>query len=296
MNPNILKLNFQKFHALGNDYLVLDPQENPVIDQKYLPLLVQKICNRHKGIGSDGVLYGPIIKKNSTIQFVQIFNPDGSEAERSGNGLRIFAAYVYQNNYIPKAYFQESHFTVQTLKDSSTIKANIQEYPNKIQLEMGPATFFDTKLVPKLSQTLVAIPLELQNENLILIHRVCVGNPHCVVECDEINKELACRLGPKIEKHSLFPQRTNVQFMKVLNSNEIQIEIWERGAGYTMSSGTSSVAAACVAHKLGRVKEKIIVHTPGGLLEVTIKLNGNILLTGPVEFVASGFFFLHNFP
>ena len=186
---------------------------------------------------------------------------------------------------------------MQTLKDSSTIKAYIQEYPNKIQLEMGQAKFPDTKtkVLSKSSQTLVGIPLHLDNEEPILAYRVSIGNPHCVIECDEINKELACRLGPKIERHSLFPQRTNVQFMKVLNPNEIQIEIWERGAGYTMSSGTSSVAAACVAHKLGRVNEKVIVHTPGGLLEVVINPKGSILLTGSVEYVASGSFYLHNF-
>ena len=286
---------FDKFHALGNDYLIIDAQEQS-LSMEQLEALARQICDRHKGIGADGILYGPVTIEPGIVDgsneqqpghssfSLRIFNPDGSEAERSGNGIRIFAAYVYSQKYS-----REMTFFVKSLKDPQNIQVNIIDYPQKILLEMEPAKFHSKHLSRKnLPDEILNFPLQIDGHHLI-INCVDVGNPHCVIECAEISPSLARELGPKIEKDALFSNHTNVQFLRILDRQNIRIEIWERGAGYTTSSGTSSVAAASVAYKLGHVDSDVFVHTPGGILSVHHQ-EKKVSLIGPVSFVGSGSF------
>ena len=217
-------MRFFKYHALGNDYLVLDPQDCP---KRFSLKEIQRICDRHFGLGSDGILYGPL--KEEAGYGLQIFNPDGSEAEKSGNRLLIFARYLYEKKQAPK------QFKVKTTGGTVTCQIATN---GTIEIAMGQVYFNGQQA------------LKIDGETYSL-HLATIGNPHCVVPSPVISEELAKRVGPQLESHPLFPQRTNVQFLKVLDRNHIQIEIWERGAGYTLASGSSSCAAAAVAYAIG---------------------------------------------
>ena len=222
-------MKFYKYHALGNDYLVLDPKDCPdILDDD----AIIRICHRNFGLGSDGILYGPLPTEGADCA-LKIFNPDGSEAEKSGNGLRIFARYLHDHKLI-----KSNPFKVITLGGEVTI--DIEDPASAITVDMGSVRFADDA------------QLKI-NDTDYLCHIADIGNPHCVIPLDSISPELIHKEGPAFETHPHFPNRTNVQFLKILDRNNIQIEIWERGAGYTLASGSSSSAAAAVAHVVAAV-------------------------------------------
>ena len=274
-----MRIHFTKYHGLGNDYLVIDPN---VSDIDLKPKTIRLICDRHFGVGSDGILYGPI--KTGEKLSVRIFNPDGSEAEKSGNGLRIFAKYLYEHNYV-----QQKDFYIQTL--GGIVQAHVEdETANLIKIDMGKITFISTK-IPVKGKEREVVDEELGiNGSTYKVTCLSIGNPHCVVPMEEISEERARELGPLIENHVMFPNRINMQLLKVINNENIEIRIWERGAGYTLASGSSSCAAAGAAHKLGLVGNKINVKMPGGKLLVEITNTQEVFLTGPVEKVFEGCF------
>jgi diaminopimelate epimerase len=271
--------HFKKYHGLGNDYLVIDPS---VFDIDLTPDAIRLICDRHFGVGADGILYGPIGSGSGLS--VRIFNPDGSEAEKSGNGLRIFARYLYENKYV-----SSKNFKIKTL--GGVVRVRIKdESANLIKIDMGTITFNSTEIPVKGEER------EVVNEELeingVTYNVTClsIGNPHCVIPMQVISEQKARQLGPLIEYHDMFPNRINMQLLKVIDRNNIEIRIWERGAGYTLASGSSSCAAAGAAHKLGFVDNRINVNMPGGSLLVEIAPDGHIHLTGPVEKVFEGRF------
>ena len=272
--------DYYKYHGLGNDYIVMDPNK---LDFNFNPNIesIKLICNRNLGIGSDGILFGPIIKGKS-ITF-RIFNPDGSEAEKSGNGIRIFALYLIDTGYV-----KENCFDLYTKSGKVTVEVTDLK-SNLIKVTMGKYSFF-SKDIPVLLDEGEIINREI---NLLgkkeIINCINIGNPHCVLIRDNISEMLCRELGPILENHKLFPNKTNVQFVQILDRSNIKIEIWERGAGYTSASGTSSCAASCVAYKLGLVDQDLNVHMQGGTLNVTIRPN-ELFLIGPVERVAQGNF------
>ncbi|MBW2100508.1 MAG: diaminopimelate epimerase, partial [Deltaproteobacteria bacterium] len=241
---------------------------------------VRLICHRNYGIGSDGILFGPL--ETSTCDFaVRIFNPDGSEAEKSGNGLRIFSRYLWD-----KGLVREKPFTVFT--QGGKVRCRLDDKGRSISVEMGKVSF-ESDMIP------VKGPLrEVLNEKIVLDGEelifcgVTVGNPHCVILRDEISPEETKKWGSVIENDPRFPNRTNVQFMKIIDRSNIRLEIWERGAGYTLASGSSSSAAAAVAFRLGLCDSQVLVHMPGGELEISISEDYSISLTGPVTKIAEG--------
>ncbi len=272
-------MDFYKYHGLGNDYIVMDPQK---IDYKLTPEIIKLICHRNYGLGSDGILYGPIFK-NDKITLI-IYNPDGSEAEKSGNGIRIFSKYLVDAEYI-----KEKKFTIHTA--GGIVQVELQkDDASMLKVDMGTFTFTSNE-IPVNGDT-----REVVNENLIINDRsfkitcVSVGNPHCVILLGKISSELAKEIGSVVENHQMFPNRINMQLMSVTDRNNISIEIWERGAGYTLASGSSSCAAACAAYKLKLVDNKINVHMPGGILKIEIDNENHIHMTGPVASIAEGNF------
>ena len=264
-------MNYSKYHALGNDYLVLDPK-----DASELPSedAIVRICHRNFGLGSDGILYGPL--KTDKADFgLRIMNPDGSEAEKSGNGLRIFARYLYDTGAV-----KNEHFTVETL--GGKVTCQIADGADSITVDMGQVQFCGTEQSdPSIGQSLTF------NGKTQTVYIADIGNPHCVLVQDEISAKQAHEDGALIELHASFPNRTNVQFLKVIDRNNIQIEIWERGAGYTLASGSSSSAAAAVAHRIGLCDRDITVHMPGGKIAIQIDDGFAIRMTGPATRVAS---------
>lgn len=271
-------MNFFKYHALGNDYIVIDPKSFAAqLDEQNIKV----ICHRNFGVGSDGILYGPLPSEPAPFR-LRIFNPDGSEAEKSGNGLRIFCRYLFDQKLVQ----ENKEFLVETL--GGVVRATIFDGGRMIQVDMGKVSFWSD-----------AIPMtgprrEVIRENLVVGEKtfnICaatIGNPHCVILLPEISDELAKTDGPNIETHPSFPKRTNVQFLKVIDRENIRIEIWERGAGYTLASGSSSSASAAVARKLGLVDSSVTVHMPGGTLGIEIADDFAIRMTGPVTKVAEG--------
>lgn len=274
-------MDFYKYHALGNDYIVIDPNK---IDVSLSPDNIRLICHRNFGIGSDGILYGPIFGSEKMKMKLRIFNPDGSEAEKSGNGIRIFSKYLLDAGYITSRTFQ-----LITLGGEVTIEITDPSIP-LITVNMGSVTF-QSDLIPVAGSSREVIENDLVIDSVPLkITCLSIGNPHCIIPMPNISKEIASALGPRIETHEIFPNRINVQFLKVLDRQNIQIEIWERGAGYTLASGSSSCAAASAAYRLGLTNETMKVHMPGGKIDISIQPNGDVYMTGSVSNVMQGRF------
>lgn len=269
-------MNLQKYHGLGNDYLIYDINQN---NSELTKEQIIKICNRNFGVGSDGILSGPYIKDNRIS--VKIFNPDGSEAEKSGNGARIFAKYLKDANYI-----KENSFILSTL--GGDIKINyLNSDGTKIKVSMGHLSF-DSKDIGVIGNKREVVNEKMQfGNNIYTCTCVSIGNPHCVIPVNEVSKDLVCEIGKYSENASYFQNRINTQIVKIIDRNNIQIEIFERGAGYTLASGSSSCAAAGAVYKLGLVDSNITVHMPGGNLEIEIDKNYNVEMTGPVQDICS---------
>jgi len=259
-------VKFWKAHGLGNDYLVLEAAL--ALD----PALVADICDRHRGLGGDGILE-PKPARAGADYGVRIWNPDGSIAEKSGNGLRIFARWLHDERAAEKS------FTVST--DACVVGCTATH--EAVSVEMGAASFAPAD-VPVLSDAdLIDGPLELASTTLS-VTAVGLGNPHCVVFRSEPLDGLPWRKwGAEIERHARFPNRTNVQVARIIDEREVEIRIFERGAGETQASGSSSCAVAAAGVRTGRLRAgRIRVRMPGGVLYVTVSEAG-ILLEGPVE-------------
>lgn len=276
-------MKFSKYHALGNDYIVIHPQElaAPLTTEQ-----VKTICHRNFGVGSDGILLGPLPSTTAKCA-LKIYNPDGSIAEKSGNGLRIFSRFLWDTKFVGN-----DEFAIQT--DGGLVRSTVFEGGKMVRVEMGKVSF-DSEKIP-----VTGAKREVINEKISVGGReftfcaATIGNPHCVVVAAtpssplEVTAETAHKFGPLLEVHPNFPRKTNVQFLKVLDRANIQIEIWERGAGYTLASGSSSSASAAVAHKLGLVDKNISVHCPGGIIKIEIRDGFDILMTGSVTKVSEG--------
>lgn len=271
---------FVKSHGLGNEYIVLNHKN---ITFELTTDVVKRLCNVNFGIGSDGIL----LKVNTDKADVglRIFNPDGSEAEKSGNGLRIFCKYIFDYGFV-----NQNQFTVET--KGGIVNANILEVSNKkatlIMVDMGKAEF-RSSLIPTKFPT-AEVDNETINVNGIKYQVNCVsmGNPHCVVIKDELNIDEIKRVGSEIENHPMFPNRINVQFAKVINRQEVRILIWERGAGFTLASGTSSCAVACVLYKKGLIDNEVLIRCLGGDLRIQIGKDWKVKMVGKVRQICSG--------
>ncbi|MDO8930050.1 MAG: diaminopimelate epimerase [Bacteroidota bacterium] len=272
---------FVKSHGLGNDYFVLDQAG---ISFELNEKNIQLLCDVHYGIGSDGILLK--IPSEKADFGLKIFNPDGSEAEKSGNGLRIFAKYLYDYGHT-----SGKKFTIETLGGIVTaeVSGEANGKANRIKVDMGKA-IFNSHNVPVICDESECFdhPLNIVDETY-LINCVSVGNPHCVILRDRLVKAEIMKHGSEIENHPLFPNRINVQFAKVLSRNEVEILIWERGAGYTLASGSSSCAVAAIMVKKGLTDRKLTVKMPGGVLQLEIDESWNIRMEGEVKEIASGY-------
>jgi len=270
---------FVKSHALGNDYIVLDGSQ---LSFPLTPEAVRTICDYHFGVGSDGIL---LVVPGENADFgVRIFNPDGGEAEKSGNGIRILAKFLWDHGYAPRP-----DFSIATL--GGLVRARLDVEGTRVRMitaDMGRATFVSEEIpVTGPRREVVGEPLVVDGERLI-VTCVSVGNPHCVILADSLDEARVKRLGPKIEHHPSFPKRINVQFAKVLTRDRVSIMIWERGAGWTLASGTSScgVVSACV--KNGLTDRRVTVQSPGGELTVVVAANWDLTLTGPASEIGRG--------
>jgi diaminopimelate epimerase len=274
------KNSFVKMHGLGNEYIVLDSTN---IDFKLTTQAIKRLSNIHFGIGSDGIVM-KVPSSKADFGF-RVYNPDGSEAEKSGNGLRILCKYLYDYGFA-----KSRQFSIETLTD--IVYADVIEEVNGkatlIKVDMGKAIFksrdipVDSDKPEFIGQKIMAGDKEFE------VNCVSVGNPHCVVIKQELDEQEIRKYGPLLENHPLFPNRINVQFAKVLSDHDAEILIWERGAGFTLASGSSSCAASAMLVKRGLVKGDLTMHMQGGSLKIQIDSNWNIRMTGEVREIAQG--------
>ena len=249
-------------HGLGNDYLVVDPAELPLaLSAERIKLL----CDRHVGVGSDGLL---VLDGERDLR---IFNPDGSEAEKSGNGLRIFAKWLFDTRRV-----HLERFTIGTAGGDAAVEiASRDGRAHEVTVDMGRPVF-----------RAEIDELEVDGERVANVVALSIGNPHCVILRDQLDITELRRLGPLVERHRLFPQRTNVQLARVASRSAVDLLIWERGAGETRASGSSACAVVAACHHLGLVDRAVVARMPGGELHIRIASDGALWMRGPVEEIA----------
>ncbi|HXJ82765.1 MAG TPA: diaminopimelate epimerase [Candidatus Methylomirabilis sp.] len=272
---------FVKGHGLGNDYIVMD---SAAVPRPLEPGQIERICDRNWGVGSDGILL-KVPAWDGADFGLRILNPDGSEAEKSGNGLRIFAKYLRDHGHAAR-----DTFTVATKGGRVECRCHVEGGRVRVvTVEMGRCTFVAPEIpMNGPAREVVSVPLQVDDETL-LVTAVSVGNPHCVIFTDRLDEALVRRLGPRVERHPAFPNRINVQWARVSSRSDVDIMIWERGAGWTLASGSSSSAVACAAVRNGLCDHgPVTVRMPGGTLSIEVRPDWSIRLQGPVEEVYTG--------
>lgn len=273
-----MSLHFAKYHALGNDYLVLDPSRGGGTSAPSEARVVA-ICDWHRGVGSDGILYGPGRDAAERLT-LRIFNPDGSEAEKSGNGIRIFAHALRFAGHVDGPF--------ELAVGGGVVEVSFPPGDDVVRVAMGVPSFESSALpMTGPSRSVLRAELEVAGRTLE-VGCVSMGNPHCVVVDRAPTEANVGELGPLLEHHAAFPRRTNVQIAQVIDRRTIRIAIWERGAGYTTASGSSSCAAAAVLRGRGLLDDDVTVRCAGGDLLVHFDARGVAHLEGPVERVAEG--------
>jgi diaminopimelate epimerase len=250
---------FEKWHGLGNDYLLI---ERTSLASPLEPALVRRLCHPHFGVGSDGIL--EVVAANGAQADVVIWNPDGSTAELSGNGTRIAARWLARRSGEAKV-----RIAVGDREVVATMRSGLE-----VEMDMGPVAVAPTE------------SLEIDGDDLE-VTPVSVGNPHAVIPREPARGELL-RLGPLVENHPRFPERTNVQLVRVDSRHEATAGVWERGAGETLSSGTSACAVAGAAVTNGWCDSPVTVHLAGGDLLVELDDRMHARLTGPAQQVCTG--------
>ena len=273
-----MNLNFHKYEALGNDYLILAPSEWTLL---LTSSTIEKLCDRRLGIGADGLLVGPYPSENGFA--LRIFNADGSECKKSGNGLRIFAQYLCDAGYV-----SGSNTCIHLLATGEDILVHFLSEDQLVCVELGGYSFDAIDIPVCTKKTRILNEVLKINEYDLRISCVHIGNPHCVVFGPHPTEELARNLGPRIGASELFPEKTNVHFVNIMARNLINMEAWERGAGYTLASGNGASAAVVICRQLDFVDDDVIVQMPGGQVRVKINSVGKISITGSARAIYSG--------
>jgi diaminopimelate epimerase len=266
-----------KAHGLGNDYIAVDAGE---IGFELTPPAVRLLCDRHRGVGSDGVL--ALVSSEAADYGVRIFNPDGSEAEKSGNGLRIFAAFLATSGRL----LGRERFSVETAGGVVEIRmiGSVPDGEWLIEVEMGTASFRSADVgLSGEDRDVTRESLDVVGER-VEVTAVSIGNPHCVVFVDQLDDDEFRLLAPRLSVHREFRRGTNVQFARAVGPGAVEAWIWERGVGETLASGSSACAVAAAAVRRGLVEERRVeVRMPGGTLHVEVREDDRVLLRGPVE-------------
>ena len=279
-----MKIDFIKMHGLGNDFILIDCLSKSLGDSSFLSYLAKKLCNRNFGIGADGLML--ILASSKADLQMRIFNSDGTEAQMCGNGIRCFAKYAYENKLISK-----NKFTVETLAGIITPELIFKDKEiSGIKVDMG---------IPKLERreipmegedtpTVVDETLTIDSKYVFKITCVSMGNPHCITFVNDVQSISVDEIGRKIENHPLFPEKTNVEFIQVLNKQEINFRVWERGVGETLACGTGACAALVASVLNKKTDREAIIHLPGGDLDIQWADDGHVYMTGPAELVFRG--------
>lgn len=274
-------INFTKMQGLGNDFVVLDYEEY-IKSGKTPKELAEKLCDRHFGIGADGLM---IVNPNTTQTDIGwiFYNNDGSIAQMCGNGIRCFAKYVYEKGFVNKKEFSvetKAGTIIPKILDNGLVRVNMSKpilEPKKIPAKVDENLNFEVKV----------------SDRTFIANAVSMGNPHCIIITDENTKELALKYGSEIETHEIFPEKTNVEFIKILSRDEMNLDVWERGCAITLACGTGACASTVAAILNGLCDNKVKVNLPGG--QLVIEWNGksgdtnhDIFMSGPANYSFTG--------
>ncbi|MEI7474301.1 MAG: diaminopimelate epimerase [bacterium] len=281
-------LKFTKMQGLGNDFILVDGKEVKDLGLDYSNIAV-KMCDRNFGIGGDGlIIVNPPEVEADTDTSWRIINSDGSEPQMCGNGIRCFAKYVYEKGIVDK-----KKFTIWTL--AGTIIPEILDN-GEVKVDMGSPILEAEKVPVKVEgqQEVINYPLTVKDKTFN-INAVSMGNPHCIIFTEEDTELLAKEYGPYIEKHEIFPEKTNVEFVKILASDRIKIDVWERGCGITLACGTGACASTVAAIVNKFTQNEVTAELPGGNLKIKWQQDNGLnklYMSGPAEFVFFGEYLL----
>ena len=279
-----MKIEFAKMHGLGNDFILINYLSKPLGNSSFFSSLAKKLCHRHFGIGADGLI---LILSSEKADFrMRIYNSDRTETQMCGNGIRSFAKYVYENELIIK-----NKFTVETLASIITPELIFKNKKiSGVRLNMGVPKLKKSEIPAKGLDNLPVINKTLQLNSKYNVNITCVsmGNPHCVIFVDNMQSMPVNKIGSKIENHLIFPEKTNVKFIQVLNRKELNFRVWERGVGETLACGTGACAALVASVLNKKTERQAIIHLTGGDLDIKWIKNGPVFMTGPTEMVFKG--------
>lgn len=270
-----MNLLFTKMHGTGNDFIVINTE---LIDKDVeFNNLALKLCHRKFGIGADQLL---LLKPSEVSDFgMRIFNADGTEVEMCGNGIRCIAQYIWDRELSDK-----KKLTIETMAGIN----NLEKDGDLIKVDMGVPITEGQKIPVNLEGTIVNHPVTVK-EQTFMMTCVSMGNPHAVLVIDNIEKFPVELYGPLLESNELFPNKTNVEFIELLDARNIKMRVWERGTGETLACGTGACAAAVASHLLGLTESKVTVHLPGGDLSIEwSQRNNHVFLSGPAVEVFEG--------
>lgn len=271
-------------HGIGNDFVVIGALDELPLPEDRLSDFALFVCDRHFGVGADGVIW---VLPSQVADFkMRIFNPDGSEAEMCGNGIRCAAKWFYDRDYA-----KGSAIRVETLAGIKTVW--VQGRGGKaiaVTVDMGEPIFEPSLIPTKLGEgsEAIEVPLDVEGFGTYLVSAVSMGNPHCVAFVNDVDNFPVEKVGPQIEHHPAFPKRTNVEFVQILSRSEMKVRVWERGAGLTLACGTGACASLAVSARIGKTDRKAAVHLPGGTLTIEWRDDGRIYMTGPAVEVFRG--------
>jgi len=277
-------IDFVKMHGLGNDFILINCLHKSLGDSSFLSYLTKKLCNRNLRVGADGVIL--ILPSSKADLRMRIFNSDGTEAQMCGNGIRCFAKYAYENKLISKI-----KLTVETLAGIITPELIFKdEEVSGIKVDMGIPKLKrrEIPMIGEDSPTVIDETLKINPGQIFKVTCVSMGNPHCVIFVNDVQSIPVEKIGPKIQNHPLFPEKTNVEFIQILNKQEINFRVWERGVGETLACGTGACAALVAAVLNKKTDREATIHLPGGDLYIQWADDGNIYMTGPAELVFRG--------
>jgi len=274
-------MRFTKMHGIGNDYVFVDAAREAVDDPASL---ARAISDRHFGVGSDGLIL--IVPSEKADVGMRIFNADGSEAEMCGNGIRCVAKYAHDRGICRKG-----EIAVETKAGVRTVRLAIEDgVAIGATVNMGRPSLRRSEIPMCGPDTERVVDEELRVAGAILrVTCVSMGNPHCVIPVEKLDGNDWLALGPQVERHQAFPQRTNAHFVQVLSPREVRVATWERGSGATLACGTGASAVCVAMHLLGRTERRILAHLPGGDLELEWREgDGCVYMTGPAVEVFTG--------
>jgi diaminopimelate epimerase len=276
----VRRVSFWKMHGLGNDYIVID-NRGGALSEDELPSIAIKLCKRRFGVGADGLL---LIQPSQKADVkMRILNPDGSEAEMCGNGIRCLAKYCFESGLVRK-----TSFLVETLAGTKTLDLKVEDAIVKsVRVNMGSPSFEAEEIPMKWNGTFIDKPVQAGGTTMKAT-ALSMGNPHCVVFVENVEGYPVETIGSLLENQELFPKRTNVEFVQIVSRDKLRVRVWERGVGETLACGTGACASVVAAKILGKVNEKVTVELLGGEVTVEYSSSGSVFMEGPAEKVFEG--------